>query len=191
MTNSNDKQQKNRKVGIYLAVGVLLMFGFGYLLVPFYNVICKTLGINGKTSNQQIASATTIDKSRTIEVQFLATINTNLRHWKFYPETKRVMVHPGQNTRIAYFAENDTNHTMTVQAIPSVSPGLAANYLLKTECFCFTQQTLKAHEKMDMPLLFHLDRDLPKNISVVTLSYTLFDVTGQKTRNKKNKGRIG
>ena len=68
---------------------------------------------------------------------------------------------------------------MIVQAIPSVTPGIAAKYLKKTECFCFTQQTLGGHEAMDMPLLFHLDPALPKYIKTVTLSYTLFDVTSR------------
>lgn len=71
---------------------------------------------------------------------------------------------------------------MTVQAIPSVSPGIAAKYLKKTECFCFAQQTLPGQSAMDMPLLFHLDRDLPANIKEVTLAYTLFDATGQKKK---------
>ncbi len=80
--------------------------------------------------------------------------------------------------RIAYFARNDSSKVMTVQAIPSVTPSLAASHLKKTECFCFNQQTLKAHQSMDMPIIFHLDNDLPKNIKEITLSYTLFKFKG-------------
>ena len=68
---------------------------------------------------------------------------------------------------------------MVVQAIPSVTPGIAAKYLKKTECFCFTQQTLNGHEAMNMPLLFHLDEALPSNVNTVTLAYALFDVTNR------------
>jgi len=188
--SADNRQQKNQRVLIYLFLGVIGMFAFGYAMVPFYNVLCRTLGINGKTGGQSVASHR-VDKSRTVEVQFITMNNSNLRNWKFYPLQKIIMVHPGQNAKVAFYAENDTNHKMTVQAIPSVTPGVAANYLKKTECFCFTQQTLKAHEGVKMPLLFHLDTDLPKNITVMTLSYTLFDVTGQKARGDKKAGRLG
>ena len=166
------------------------MFGFGYLMVPLYDVLCDALGINGKTGGQVSASVLPIDKSRTITVQFIANNGKNLP-WKFYPINKTVKIHPGENKRIAYFAENISGRTMTVQAIPSVTPGLAANYLKKTECFCFNQQTLKNKESMEMPLIFHLDRDIPKNIRVVTLSYTLFDVTKNAKKSKvKQTGRL-
>jgi len=90
---------------------------------------------------------------------------------------KKIKIHPGEVAKLAFYAENQSDHRMTVQAIPSVTPGIAAKYVKKTECFCFTQQTLNAHEGMNMPLLFHLDRDLPSTVKTLTLSYTLFDVT--------------
>jgi len=157
------------------------MFAFGFALVPIYNSLCKTLGINGKTNAQAIAydsEHTAVDKRRVVEVEFVATNNGQVP-WVFKPSVKRIKVHPGEVARLSFYAENRTNRTMTVQAIPSVTPGIAAKYLKKTECFCFAKQTLNGHEAMDMPLLFHLDADLPKKISTLTLSYTLFDVTGR------------
>ena len=77
--------------------------------------------------------------------------------------------------RVDFYAKNLSNHTITAQAVPSVTPGQAAVYLKKTECFCFTQQTLKPGEEIDMPVIFHIDRDLPANIHTITLSYTMFD----------------
>lgn len=167
------------------------MFGFGYALVPLYNVMCKQLGINGKTEGFQQAYAGKIDKSRTITVEFLATNNDGL-NWSFFPATHKIKLHPGEMKRVAYFAKNETNHAMSVQAIPSVSPGVAARYLKKTECFCFTQQTLGAHEGRDMPLLFHLDPDIPKYVKRISLAYTLFDVSNFKNSNRNNKpqGRL-
>ena len=156
------------------------MFAFGFALVPIYNRLCSTLGINGKTNAQAIAydaSAATIAK-REVMVQFVATNNGSIP-WKFYPKIRSIKVHPGELAKLSFYAENTTGHTMTVQAIPSVTPGIAAKYLKKTECFCFTQQTLNGHEAMDMPLLFHLDTDLPSNITTITLAYTLFDVTNK------------
>jgi cytochrome c oxidase assembly protein subunit 11 len=174
---------KKRKVPLLLTALALGMFGFGFLLVPIYNSLCQTLGINGKTNINAVAydaSKATIAKDREVSVEFIATNNSGIP-WAFYPKIPKIKVHPGEIARLAFYAENKTKHQMTVQAIPSVTPGLAAKYLKKTECFCFEQQTLDGHEGMNMPLLFHLDPDLPAHIKTITLSYTLFDVTGRVT----------
>jgi cytochrome c oxidase assembly protein subunit 11 len=174
---SYDKRQK--KLLALLTVLVLGMFAFGFALVPIYNSLCKTLGINGKTNPQAIAYDVTkakIAKDREVLVEFIATNNSGIP-WAFYPKVTKVKVHPGEIVKLAFYAENKTAHKMTVQAIPSVTPGIAAKYLKKTECFCFTQQTLNGHEAMNMPLLFHLDTELPEEVNTVTLAYTLFDVT--------------
>jgi len=173
------KPRSRKKLFIWLGILVVGMFFFAYGLVPLFDVMCKTLGINGKTNTSSINNTSVVDKSRTITVQFLATNNESL-NWEFRPKIKKIDIHPGANFKLAYFAKNNTNHTMTVQAVPSVTPSLAASHLKKTECFCFNQQTLKAHESMDMPIVFHLDNSLPKNIHEVTLSYTLFAIKPKK-----------
>ncbi|KTD49308.1 cytochrome c oxidase assembly protein [Legionella quateirensis] len=173
--------KKQQKLLIILTLVVLGMFAFGFALVPIYNSLCKTLGINGKTNPEAIAydvSKAKIEKNREVLVEFVATNNSGVP-WEFYPKISKIRVHPGEIVKLAFYAENKTDHRMTVQAIPSVTPGIAAKYLKKTECFCFTQQTLNGHEAMNMPLLFHLDTDLPENVKTVTLSYTLFDVSGR------------
>lgn len=157
------------------------MFAFGFALVPIYNSLCQTLGINGKTSNRVAvydAKKIKVDADRVVTVEFVAT-NSGSVPWKFYPKTKKIKVHPGEIAKLAFYAENQSKFRMTVQAIPSVTPGIAAKYLKKTECFCFAQQTLNGHEAMDMPLLFHLDPELPANVKTITLAYTLFDVTNR------------
>jgi cytochrome c oxidase assembly protein subunit 11 len=167
--------KKNRRLVTYLLLLVVGMFGFGFALVPLYNVFCKVTGLNGKTNQTAIYNnGGVVDKSRTVIVQFLATNNANLP-WEFYPLVTTIKVHPGENTRIAYYAKNNSSQTMTVQAIPSVTPGAAAAHLKKTECFCFTQQTFKAGEARNMPVLFHVDTELPKDIHEIALSYTMFD----------------
>jgi len=171
----------NKKLVGVLFVIVFLMFGFGFALVPIYNALCKNLGINGKVNLNLTAAekkSDHIDQSREIWVEFVATNNSGVP-WAFYPKINRIKVHPGEFARLSFYAENKTNHRMVVQAIPSVTPGIAAKYLKKTECFCFTQQTLNGHEAMDMPLLFHLDEALPSNVNTVTLAYALFDVTNR------------
>lgn len=172
---------KHTKLVVVLFVIVLGMFGFGFALVPIYNSLCKALGINGKTTG--IAAAydpltVKIEKSRDVVVEFVAT-NSGGVPWAFYPSVAKLTVHPGEITKLAFYAENKTSHRMTVQAIPSVTPGIAAKYIKKTECFCFEKQTLNGHEAMNMPLLFHLDADLPANVKTITLAYALFDVTGK------------
>ena len=194
MLKENDKMnnQKNKKRRLLLGLSALViaMFFFSYALVPLYNVLCDALWINGKTSGKQAEKANTIDKSRTITVQFIATRNANLP-WEFHPMIHTIEIHPGENRKINYYAKNNTDHEMTVQAVPSVTPGLAASHLKKIECFCFNQQTLSAHTETLMPLIFHVDDALPKDINTITLSYTLFAVKNKsKTQTRKQPGRI-
>lgn len=172
--------KSHAKLLALLTAIVLGMFAFGFALVPIYNSLCKALNINGKTNAQAIAldENRQIESDRIVSVEFVATNNSSVP-WAFYPKTKKIRVHPGEIAKLSFYAENKTNHAMTVQAIPSVTPGQAAKYLKKTECFCFEQQTLNGHEAMDMPLLFHVDADLPAKIKTITLAYTLFDVTGR------------
>lgn len=176
-----EHNKKQRRLLIILCSFVLGMFGFGYAMVPLYSVLCSSLGINGKTGGQVALDDTGIDETRIITVQFLATTNAYIP-WEFRPRVRTIRLHPGENRTVAFFAKNDTDHDMTVQAIPSVTPGLAAKYLKKTECFCFTQQKMKGQEEMDWPLLFHIDRNLPGNIHTITLAYTLFDVTNTRSK---------
>lgn len=179
----------HKRIVIMLLFAVVGMFAFGFALVPLYDVLCDTLGINGKTNQQAVLYDDVVDTSRTVMVEFIATHPSNLR-WDFYPLIKKVRLHPGEMKQLAFFAENQMGKTVTVQAIPSVTPGLAAKYLKKTECFCFNQQTLASGESMEMPLLFHLDTALPKNINTITLAYTLYDVTDRQVRSNKTNNRI-
>jgi cytochrome c oxidase assembly protein subunit 11 len=87
-------------------------------------------------------------------------------------------VHPGQVTEVYFVAENAADHTVVGQAVPSVAPAKAAPYFNKTECFCFTQQTLAPGERREMPVRFVMGADLPPGINTVTLSYTFFEAPG-------------
>jgi cytochrome c oxidase assembly protein subunit 11 len=169
--------KKHLKLVSILFLVVIGMFAFGFALVPIYNSLCKSLGINGKIAGQADRyDNVVVERSREVTVEFVAT-QTSSMPWLFYPKIKKMKVHPGEIAKLSFYAENQTDHRMTVQAIPSVTPGIAAKYIKKTECFCFTQQTLNGHEGMEMPLLFHLDLDLPAQVKTLTLSYTLFDIT--------------
>jgi len=178
MTQSKT-HSRHKRLLIILAAAAVFMFAFGYALVPIYNTMCRVLGINGKTNGTAAiysAERFPVQKDRWVTVEFIATNNASLP-WKFYPLKKKIRLHPGQLQKFAFFAENDSGKTMTIQAIPSITPGIAAQYFKKVECFCFAQQTLKSHQSMNMPLVFHIDPKLPKNVHTITLSYTIFDVS--------------
>ena len=137
-------------------------------------MFCDVTGLNGKTSGRaSVNEVVQIDKEREIKVEFLTSLNENMP-WEFRALTSSVVVHPGQPTKVDFVARNLTDKDMTGQAIPSVTPGLAAKYFQKTECFCFTEQTLKAGEEKVMPLLFIVDPSVSEDVHEISLSYTFF-----------------
>jgi cytochrome c oxidase assembly protein subunit 11 len=163
---------------IKLVAVAVAMFAFVFVvMVPLYNVLCDALGINGKTSGQAYTAVQAgVDESRVVTVQFVATNNEGMP-WEFGPSTTSMKVNPGAVNDTVFFARNPLPRAMVAQAIPSVSPARAAEYFHKTECFCFNQQPLDGESAAEMPLQFIVDRDLPRDIKTITLSYTIFDVT--------------
>jgi cytochrome c oxidase assembly protein subunit 11 len=169
-------QSHGKTVAKLLAV-VVGMFGFGFALVPLYDVFCDITGINGKTSDEAaVYEAVEIDTSRMITVEFITRTNTGMP-WEFSAQTKRVEVHPGEMAEVAFYVRNPVSRDIIAQAIPSVSPGTAALYVNKTECFCFRHQPLKGGEEAIMPMTFYIDPQLPEDITFFTLQYTLYDIT--------------
>lgn len=176
--SGQQKQNANKRIVAKLVVVVFGMFGFGFALVPLYEVFCEITGINGKTSD--VAATYTdieVDESRLVTVDFITRINSGMP-WKFETQTRRIQVHPGEMHQVDFYAFNPASRDIIGQAVPSVSPGTAAIYLNKTECFCFEQQPLKAGAETTMPMQFYVDPELPKNINYFTVQYTLYDVTG-------------
>lgn len=161
-----------------LSLVVVAMFAFVFVvMVPLYNTLCEALGINGKYSGKQYQVVEAkADNTRTIKVQFVAQ-NGEGMPWQFEPVQSFVEVHPGAVTTIEYYARNVTDKDMVAQAVPSFVPARSAQYFHKTECFCFRRQPLKAGEEVKMPMQFIVDQELPAEVSEITLSYTLFDVT--------------
>lgn len=177
----NTGDDANKKVITRLMFIVVGMFGFGFALVPLYDVFCSVTGLNGKTGAQvELPVVLNVDTSREITVEFVASLNESMP-WSFYPDVRSVKVHPGQPTRVSFYAKNNTNDEIIGQAIPSVAPGLAASYFHKTECFCFTEQALQAGEEKHMPVVFIIDNDIPEDVNILTLSYTFFIKPGSKT----------
>jgi len=171
----NDRKQANQRVVKRLGIAAVLMFGFGFALVPLYDVFCDITGINGKTGRieQEEALSQRVDEDRLVTVEFLATVHSDLP-WEFRPMVRKIKVHPGEITEVNYYARNKTENLVAGQAVPSLAPGLAAKYFNKTECFCFTRQALGPGEGKEMPLRFVVDPELPDNVRTVSLSYTFY-----------------
>lgn len=178
---STPNRPDNGRVVKRLLLVVVGMFGFGFALVPLYEVFCEITGFNGRTSNEAAAVNTrAVDTSRSINVQFITRVNQGMP-WDFQPEVKMVRVHPGETKVVNFLVENRTGNNMVAQAIPSVAPGEAGLYLNKTECFCFEQQPLAAGDTTAMPMQFYLDPEIPAHIHTLTLQYTLYDITANAT----------
>lgn len=162
-----------------LTVVAVLMFGFGYALVPVYKKICEVTGINVLTQKDGLVERprnTQVDASRTITIEFDANAQGP---WRFRPVKNSMQVHPGELAQVVYEVVNEQPRSIDAQAIPSYAPQVAARYFKKVECFCFNQQTLGPNEAKQMPVVFYIDPGLPKNVQTITLSYTFFEVGGK------------
>jgi cytochrome c oxidase assembly protein subunit 11 len=180
---SEEVIKKNQRLVRKLLIIVLLMFGFGYALVPLYNVFCDLTGLNGKTNTVAMAeTAYEIDTSREITIEFITSVNQSAPII-FTATQKKIIVHPGQYYTVNFYAENKTNQPMIARAIPSITPGLTAEYFKKIECFCFAEQSFVAHEGKIMPVRFVINPDLPTRYKTITLAYTFFDNTQHLIKN--------
>ena len=175
----NQNMTGTNKTALKLVFVVVGMFGFGFALVPLYDLICDVTGLNGKTGDQYTTTNTqVVDEDRIVKIQFIANNNAGMP-WEFRPVVRTMEVRPGEMNETNFFVRNPAREAITAQAVPSVTPFRAAQYLHKTECFCFEQQELAAGESLDMPLRFIVDASLPKEVTTLTLSYTIFDITDQ------------
>lgn len=176
--------EDNRRLFAKLLVVTVLMFGFGYGLVPLYRAICEKLGINVLSLSEQtvngskasVPANSQIDRSRTITVEF----DANARGpWDFKPAVRSIDVHPGELTTVMYEFRNVQNRGMSAQAIPSYAPQQAMAHFNKIECFCFNEYQLQPGESKQWPVVFYIDPKLPKDVRTITLSYTFFEVGGK------------
>ena len=171
------RRVENRRSLVRLSVVALAMFGFGYALVPFYDAICRALGVNEFVKADARPANTQVDATRTVTVELDA--NAHGLPWRFRPLVRHLAVRPGELASVEYEIANVRSEPVTAQAVPSYGPARAGEYLRKIECFCFTQQTLAAGETRRMPVVFVVDPKLPQDVNTITLSYTFFEVSGR------------
>jgi cytochrome c oxidase assembly protein subunit 11 len=184
--------QANRRLAAKLFLLTVAMFGFGYALVPLYAVFCQLTGLNGTTgrADAQAVQASTIDSSRWVTVEFTGQVMGNLP-WEFRPMQKKIRLHPGDTAVVKYYARNLADDTIIGRAVPSVAPNKAAPHFKKIECFCFSQQELKPGQSEEMPVRFLLERDLPKDVHTLTLSYAFYYVDRAQAATVDDQARLG
>ncbi len=170
----------SKHFGVGKMVGVALAaFGFAFALVPLYRIACeKVFGVRLEQGPAQVGAARVdtaliAKRERWVTVQFDGGVNSKLP-WKFRPEQATLRVQPGRQYEALYFASNDGDRAIVGNAVPSIAPARASGYFSKTECFCFTAQTLQVGETRDMPVRFIVDPDLPADVKTITLSYTFY-----------------
>lgn len=166
----------NRRLTWHLWLFAAGAFAFGFALVPLYSVLCKVTGYGDKTELVKAqALPTTVDPSRWVRVEFIAT-NPTVGQWEFHPMKSFIEVHPGQLYEASFAAKNMIAKPVVAQAVPSIAPSQATQYFRKTECFCFTPQHFEALQTRELKVRFYIDPNLPTSVDRVTLGYAMFDV---------------
>ncbi len=192
--NSPMPARSHRQLLIKLLAIIAISFAFGFALVPLYDAFCLATGLNGKTagaasvgiggiSQPVTAPPSRIDLSRIVTVEFTGTVMPGLP-WDMHPLISRLDLHPGELHQARFRVHNRSDQPIIGQAIPSVSPGLAAQHFEKLDCFCFAQQTLTPGETRELPVTFIIKPEMDKDIHTITLAYAFFIVADPKSTAK-------
>ena len=164
-----------KKAFVGLIAATLFMFAFSFMLVPLYNVFCEVTGLNGKIYGpSDFFKSEKEVRERNVNIRFLSQVNESAPV-TFYPSSESLEVVTDKVSKTSYIARNNTNKTLTLTIVPSVSPGLAAEQVKKIQCFCFEEQTLAPYEEQEWPIRFYVDSELRDNVNDIYLSYTLFE----------------
>jgi cytochrome c oxidase assembly protein subunit 11 len=172
----------HRNLLLRLAAIVAGSIAFTIALVPLYNVLCEKVGLNGRAaedfrgggfSSAAAPTSVRVDRGRVVTVEFTGTVMPGLP-WQMRPLTRSVTVHPGEVEVVRYQVRNLSDETVFGQAIPGITPGQAARYFHKIECFCFAHQSLAPNEEREMAVVFVIRPDLDPEVSELTMAYAFF-----------------
>jgi len=170
----DNQKPTHRLLVVQLLIMTVAMFGFGFLLVPLYDVFCEITGFGGRTNEVAAVVKEAPDTTREIRIEFVTNVNSYAM-FEFAADADSMVVNPGKMYYASFTAKNLAGEHKVAQAVPSVAPSSAAEYFTKIECFCFTSQEFMADEERPMPLQFIVDPDLPNYVDTITLQYTFFD----------------
>lgn len=172
---SQPRQSSIGSLAIRLGLAAVCMFGFGFALVPLYDIFCEVTGIRSPIeARAETEVHESLENSRTITLELLGSTG-NSAPWEFGPVNDRIEVQTGLIQNIDYYAQNLAPRAIDGVATPDVRPAEAARYFKKIECFCFSEQSFAAGEKRMLPVRFFIDPDLPQHIDTITLAYTLYE----------------
>jgi cytochrome c oxidase assembly protein subunit 11 len=170
-----ETHRANRSLTLNLLLFTLGAFGFGFALVPLYDVLCSVTGVgDSKTLARAAIVSEKPDLNRTVTIEFLTDL-PSAGNWEFRPDRREMQVHPGKLYETHFFARNLMGHDVVAQAVPDIAPSKAIAYFRKTECFCFSPQHFVKDEGREMPVRFYVDPALPGYIDRITLAYTFYD----------------
>lgn len=184
---NNQTGRSNARVAFMCGGLVAGMVGMAYASVPLYRIFCQVTGFGGTTQVAEGPAGTILDQK--INVEFDANVNRGLG-WNFKPVQHKLTMKIGEEALAFYRAKNTTKHTITGTAVFNVTPPLAGKYFNKIECFCFTEQTLKPGQSVDMPVTFYVDPEIVKDddlkkLKTITLSYTFYEADKDEDDSKK------
>ena len=178
----SELKRANRTMTLKLLAIAAGSFGFGFALVPLYNVLCSVTGYGDQSKLLERVQVTEHpDLKRTVKVEFLADV-ASAGTFEFRPVVRSVDVHPGQLFSAQFYARNLTGRDTVAQAVPNIAPSEVASYFHKTECFCFAPQHFALDEGRILPVRFIIDPQLPTHIELITLAYTFYDESARVTR---------
>jgi cytochrome c oxidase assembly protein subunit 11 len=178
----SDTRRANRQLLWQLLAMAAGSFGFGFALVPLYNVLCSVTGYGDQTRLlERVQAIEHPDVNRTVTVEFLADV-ASAGSWEFRPVVRTIEVHPGQLYTAQFHAHNLSGRDTVAQAVPNIAPSEVAAYFHKTECFCFSPQHFALNEGRDLPVRFFIDPALPRHIDLITLAYTFYDESSRVSR---------
>ena len=192
MANPTDQSGKsNLRVAAFAACFALGMLGMAYAAVPLYQMFCQVTGFAGTTQRAERAPSADQVLDRTMTVRFDANVTSGLG-WEFKPVQRTITLKLGENKLAFYRATNPSDEPVTGTATFNVAPEAAGAYFNKIDCFCFTEQTLKPGESVEMPVSFFIDPEIMKDrsarrISQITLSYTFYPSAGNRADASKER----
>ncbi|MFT3906728.1 MAG: cytochrome c oxidase assembly protein [Steroidobacteraceae bacterium] len=182
MNGPAELARNNRRLTWKLAAFVAGSFAFGFALVPLYDVLCKAVGIEDKDNLRRATQLEQApDPNRLVTVEFLTQLPT-VGQWDFQPVVKTLQVHPGQLYEAQFVAHNLNVNSVVTQAIPDLAPSQATVWFHKTECFCFSPQNFAGGQQRTLSVRFFVDRELPRFVDRLTLSYTLYNLDTQPAK---------
>lgn len=167
-----DLELRNRLMMRKLLVVVVGMLAFSAALVPMYRQICEAIGITQQRA-VPASTSTQVDLSRQVVVELIAS-SAGLP-WSFEAIDRSVKVHPGELVTVRYRVVNTLDRPVTANAVMNTAPARANRYIEKQACFCFTEQTLGPGESREMPVVFRVSADAPRDMPTISLSYTFFE----------------